>query len=141
MFAWRRLYRPGLVAMASFLLLSLAGSVSGFAATGRPDAGEFSRQDVSSCRAVPLTVRFQTTYDERLADYGVRAARVTGMDAAAAARCAGMRFKLALSDAFGRSLSQVRGAVPTSTGTFAVDLADAHVAASDVASVHVTIGG
>jgi hypothetical protein len=127
--------------MASFLLLSLAGSVSGFAATGLPEVGKLSGETVSSCRAAPLAVGFETTYDRRLADYGVRAATVAGMDAATAARCAGMHFKLALSDAVGKPLSQMRGVVPTSAGAFTVDLAEAHVRASDVASVHLTIGG
>jgi hypothetical protein len=141
MFAGRQLRRPGLVAMASFLLLLLGGTVSGFAATGRPDAGGSSGKNVASCRAAALTVGFETTYDERLADYGVRAATVSGIGGATAAGCLGRRFDLALSDAAGKQLSHVRGIVPISTGSFDVDLADAHVAASNVASVHLTIGG
>jgi hypothetical protein len=141
MVAAKQLRRPGIVAMASFLLLSFAGTVSGIAATGSPNAMTLSGMNRSSCRQVHLTAAFEVTYDERSAGYSVDAATVRGLDAATADRCAGVGLDITLSDATGRPLSEAGGVVPGSAGTFTVDLTGVHVAASDVASMQLTVSG
>ena len=139
----KRMRRPGLVAFSVFLLTCMAGTVSGFAATGPADsllltAGSAS---VPACQTAPLRVSFAAAYDPGLGEYGVTAVIVSGLDTGAPATCAGKHFQVTVADDQGNALSETSGTVPMSGAAFVGDLAGVSVRASAVASVSVTISG
>jgi len=76
-----------------------------------------------------------------LGGYEVTTVRLGGLDTQGAGSCAGQPFDIVLADGQGRALSQRSGTTPSSGVTFSVDIIDAHVLVSDVASVHVTLLG
>ena len=139
----KRMRKPGSVAFGVFLLTCMAGTVSGFAATGPvgPQLLTAGSASVSACQTAPLRVSFAAAYDAALGEYGVTAVIVSGLDTGAPATCAGKQFQVTVADDHGNALSETSGTVPMSGAAFVGDLTGADVRASAVGSVSVTISG
>lgn len=137
----KRIRRPGLVALGVFLLLCLAGNLTGFAATLPPDATQLGTGDVAvrSCQSAPLRASIEAMYDAQLGGYVASVVIVSGVDIDGPTGCAGQRFQIALADRQGNALSQTSGIVPMSGTSFSEDLSGADVPASRVVSISVLI--
>jgi hypothetical protein len=132
-----------LVALGAFVLVCLAGNISGFAAGAPADQAQLGNEghDAIGCQSDPVRVTFQTQYDATLGDYGVSTVQLAGLQAKGSAACAAHRFRVTLEDSQGTPLAQQTGtALLTSTGG-SVDVSGAHVRAADVASVSVILAG
>lgn len=139
----KRTLGKNLAAVGVFLAICLAGNVSGFAATlpaGSQQLGA-GADDVAACQSSPFNVTFDTGYDVALGGYAVTAVRLSGLDTQLPAGCGGHQFQIALADIRGAVLSERTGTTPLSGTAFDVDITQAHVRASDVAYVELTISG
>ncbi|MEA2556417.1 MAG: hypothetical protein QOI60_1748 [Actinomycetota bacterium] len=138
----RRRGGQSLVALGAFLLVCLAGNLSGFAAGTPADHAQLGNEGhdaIGGCQSAPVQVSFQTRYDANLGDYGVSTVQLEGLQEKGSAGCAGRRFRVTLADSQGTTLAQQTGTALMTNTVGSLDVSAAHVPAADVASVRVTL--
>jgi hypothetical protein len=129
--------RRTLVALA--LVLTLAGTTQGFAATLGTGTSTLAAGNatVASCQASgDPTGTYSVAYDPALGGYAVAAVTVTNLDTS----CAGKTISLTLTGTGGGSLGALSGTVPAGGGSLALTPGST-VAAAGVTGVSVAIAG